>query len=166
MGLRETVGHRPLLQVGASVIAEDAEGRILLQKRADTHDWAYHGGSVELDERVEDAARREFFEETGLRAGKLELYGVFSGPEHHVVYPNGDECSCVDIVYITGDYTGTPTPQEGEVEELRYFRYDSLPENLFPATAMVIRKWAEEKRLSLLAKEERDLPDFGVPTAH
>ena len=33
MDLRKIVGHRPLLQVGASVIVEDEKGRILLQKR-------------------------------------------------------------------------------------------------------------------------------------
>ena len=68
MDLRKIVGHRPLLQVGASVIVEDAQGRILLQKRADNHCWGYAGGSVELDEVVEEAARRELREETGLIA--------------------------------------------------------------------------------------------------
>lgn len=49
MDLRSVVGHRPLLQVGASVIVEDNKGRILLQKRSDNHCWGYSGGSVELD---------------------------------------------------------------------------------------------------------------------
>lgn len=54
MDLRKIVGHRPLLQVGASVIVEDEKGQILLQKRSDNHCWGYAGGSVELDETVED----------------------------------------------------------------------------------------------------------------
>ena len=49
MDLRKIVGHRPLLQVGASVIVEDGEGRTLLQLRSDNHCWGYAGGSVELD---------------------------------------------------------------------------------------------------------------------
>lgn len=49
LDLRKTVGHRPLLQVGASVIVVDSEGRILLQKRRDNGLWGYAGGSVELD---------------------------------------------------------------------------------------------------------------------
>ena len=49
MDLRKIVGHRPLLQVGASVIVEDTLGRILLQLRSDNHCWGYAGGSVELD---------------------------------------------------------------------------------------------------------------------
>ena len=35
MDLRKIVGHRPLLQVGASIIIEDNQGRILLQLRKD-----------------------------------------------------------------------------------------------------------------------------------
>ena len=107
MDLRKIVGHRPLLQVGASVIVEDEAGRILLQKRSDNNCWGYAGGSVELDENVEDAAKRELLEETGLTANSLELFGVFSGKELHYIYPNGDEVSNVDIVYICRDYTGT-----------------------------------------------------------
>ncbi len=64
MDFRKLVGHRPLLQVGASVIVEDRQGRILLQLRCDNHCWGYAGGSGELDEVVEEAAKRELFEET------------------------------------------------------------------------------------------------------
>ena len=145
MGLREVVGHRPLLQVGASVIVEDEEGRILLQKRADTHDWAYHGGSVELDEVVEEAAKRELAEETGLIADSLEFFGLYSGPSLHVVYPNGDECSCIDVVYICKSWKGEPKAQEGEVEELRFFSADELPSDIFPAVRKGMEEWKRRK---------------------
>jgi len=145
MDLRKIVGHRPLLSPGASVILEDAEGRILLELRHDNRCWGYAGGAVEMDEVVEDAARRELFEETGLAAGKLELYGVFSGPESHFYYPNGDEVSYVEIVYLCRDYSGELCPQPGEVDELRWFAADELPEDLSPPTARVIRQWAAEK---------------------
>lgn len=77
MDLRKEVGHRPLLQVGASVIIEDEYERILLQLRSDNHCWGYAGGSVELDEEVEEAAKRELFEETGLVAEELNLLRIF-----------------------------------------------------------------------------------------
>ena len=44
MDLRKVVGHRPLLQVGASVIVVNEKGETLLQKRADNHCWGYAGG--------------------------------------------------------------------------------------------------------------------------
>ena len=132
MDLRKIVGHRPLLQVGASVIVEDETGRVLLQKRSDNNCWGYAGGSVGLDENVEDAAKRELLEETGLTANSLELFGVFSGKELHYIYPNGDEVSNVDIVYICRDYTGTLKRQKDEVKELRFFAHDEIPEKLSP----------------------------------
>lgn len=146
LDLRKIVGHRPLLQVGASVLIEDREGRLLLQRRADCHQWGYHGGSVELDENVEDAARRELREETGLTAGKLTLFGVYSGPEMHFVYPNGDEVSDIDHVFLCTDYTGTLCPQPGEVEELRFFAWDELPEDIVSLNRPALRAWLEQKR--------------------
>lgn len=141
LDLRAVVGHRPLLQVGASVIVEDPEGRILLQLRSDNHCWGYAGGSVELDEAVEDAAKRELLEETGLIAEELELFGVFSGKDTHYVYPNGDEVSNVDIVYVCRKYTGDLKCQEGEVEQLKFFPKDEIPENLSKPIRKALLQW-------------------------
>lgn len=127
LDLRKTVGHRPLLQVGASVIVVDSEGRILLQQRRDNGLWGYAGGSVELDEEVEKAAMRELFEETGLFANELELFGVFSRKILHYTYPNGDEVSNIDIVYLCRSYSGDLTPQASEVSELRFFSASEMP---------------------------------------
>ena len=146
MDLRAVVGHRPLLQVGASVIVVDGENRVLLQRRSDNHCWGYAGGSVELDEVVEDAARRELFEETGLIAEQLELFGVFSGKDTHYVYPNGDEVSNVDIVYVCRKYIGELHCQKGEVEELRFFRPDEIPENISPPIRRPLYAWIEQNR--------------------
>ena len=132
MDLRKIVGHRPLLQVGASVIVVDEENRVLLQLRSDNHCWGYAGGSVELDEPVEEAAKRELFEETGLIAQELELFGVFSGKDTHYVYPNGDEVSNIDIVYICRKYTGTLICQEGEVDKLKFFNPNASSAFLIP----------------------------------
>lgn len=140
MDMRKVVGHRCILQVGASVILEDEHGRVLLQKRADNHLWGYAGGSVELDEKVEDAAKRELFEETGLIANSLEMFGVFSGKELHYIYPNGDEVSNIDVVYVCRDYCGELKRQEDEVVELKFFDYANLPEKLSPPIKPVLLK--------------------------
>ncbi len=145
MDLRKIVGHRPLLQVGASVIVEDKEGRILLQLRSDNHCWGYAGGSVELDEVVEEAAKRELFEETGLVAKELTLFGVFSGKDTHYVYPNGDEVSNVDIVYICKDYSGDLLCQEGEVDALKFFPIDQIPDNISKPIEKQLKQYIASK---------------------
>ncbi len=144
MGLRKVVGHRPLLQVGASTVVRDEWGRILLQKRTDNGCWGYAGGSVELDEDVESAARRELFEETGLVAQEMRLVGVFSGPDLHYIYPNGDEVSNVDILFECTKWTGDLVMQEDETAGLRFFYPDEVPENLSPPIVRPLRTYLEE----------------------
>lgn len=124
----------------------------MLQLRSDNHCWGYAGGSVEIDEDVEDAAKRELYEETGLIANKLELFGVFSGKDMHYTYPNGDDVSNVDVVYICRDYTGTLKCQENEVDELKFFGIDEIPENISKPIKKALLKWVESKKNSELLR--------------
>ena len=146
LDLRKIVGHRPLMMVGASVILEDAAGRVLLQRRTDNHCWGYPGGGVELYEDVELAARRDLLEETGLIAGNMELFGVFSGDAEHYTYPNGDEVSIVDIVFLCKEYDGQLKRQEEEVESLAFFDAANIPENIMPPNLPALREWVKRKQ--------------------
>ncbi len=139
--IRKKVGHDPVLQCGASVIVVNPRGELLLQRRKDNGMWGYHGGSVELYEVVEEAAARELFEETGLRAKSLELFGIFSGEDMAYTYPNGDMVSNVDIVFICRDYDGEPTAQEDEVSELRFFPINELPNDIFTANITALKEY-------------------------
>src|SRR5512143_1537159 len=104
--LREFVGHRPLLMVGATVLVFDRQNRLLLLKRVDNRCWGPPGGAVEPGEIVEEAAARETLEETGLQLDRLSLFDVFSGEEQFYRYPNGDEVHNVTIVYECRDFSG------------------------------------------------------------
>lgn len=126
----EGIGHRPLQMVACAVFLFDEKGNVLLQKRADDFTWCVPGGSMELGETPEEAARREFFEETGLELGNLKLFNVMSGEDSHFTYPNGDEIYAVDINYVCYEYSGTFKKQDEEVLELQFFDIDKLPHNL------------------------------------
>jgi len=136
--MRKKIGKAPLILCGASVILINGKNEILLQKRRDNGYWGVHGGAVEINEIVEEAAARELFEETGLVANKLELFRVFSGPELYYVYPNGDEVSNIDISYICRDYSGTLRADPNEVDELAFFPLDKIPENICPPQRKVL----------------------------
>ena len=144
--IRQLIGHRTLMIVGASVIVEDAQGRILLQRRTDNHCWGYPGGCTEPDELLEDAARRELWEETGLTAGELQLIGAYSGPALHYTYPNGDDASIVEHLYLCRDWTGRLKPQEEEVEDLRFFSPEELPENISPPNRPCLEDYLQKRK--------------------
>ena len=142
MELRKLVGHRTLIQCAASIICVDEQGRLLLGRRTDNHLWGYAGGSVEIDEPVEDCARRELKEETGLTAEELTFFCVNSGPETHYVYPNGDEVSNVEIIYLCRHFHGEVRPQTSEIEELRWFSPDEISLDLIsPPIRPVFKKY-------------------------
>ena len=124
--MRKLVGHRTLIQCAASIICVDEQGRILLGKRSDNKMWGYSGGAVEIDERVEDCAKRELYEEMGLTAEELTFFYVNSGPETHYIYPNGDEVSNFEIIYICRKWHGEPKSLDGEMEELRFFSCEEI----------------------------------------
>lgn len=147
MDLRKIVGHRTLIQCAGSVIIVDDKGRILLGQRTDNHLWGYAGGSVEIDEKVEDTAKRELFEETGLYADSMEFFMVNSGPEVHYVYPNGDEVSNIEIIYICRNYHGTLKRQEEEISDLRFFDVEDVTLDMIsPPIRPVIDKFLKEAK--------------------
>jgi ADP-ribose pyrophosphatase YjhB (NUDIX family) len=104
--LRQYIGHHPILLAGAAVLVLDKQGRVLLMKRSDNGCWGIPGGSMEPGEVVENAAKREAFEETNIEVGELSLFGVFSGPDLYYKYPNGDEVYNVSIIYMSRDWRG------------------------------------------------------------
>jgi len=88
----------PALSVDAVVI--DARGFVLLVRRGHPPFkgcFALPGGFVEVGETVEDAVRRELWEETGVRAGRLTLIGVYSDPRRD---QRGHTCSVAFLARV------------------------------------------------------------------
>lgn len=77
------------------------------------------GGSIELDERGDDAMIREIQEEIGLKVLEYKFLNIYSGPEYHNIYPNGDEVSFIDIVYYCHKFEGEIALQEDEVKNIQ-----------------------------------------------
>ncbi|SFF83061.1 ADP-ribose pyrophosphatase YjhB, NUDIX family [Halobacillus alkaliphilus] len=129
--IRSKVGKERVIMTVCGAFVIDEHHRVLLQLRADTHTWGLPGGFMEMDEKVEDAARRETKEETGLELGEMELFGVYSGTDLHKTFSNGDQVALVQILFTCRDFSGTFNFQDGETLDARFFPLDQLPDHIF-----------------------------------
>lgn len=66
LNITSLVGHMPLLSCVAGVIILDQQNRVLLQRREDDNNWCIPRGGMDLGETIEETAKREVFEETGI----------------------------------------------------------------------------------------------------
>ena len=97
------VPKTPLLTTDC--VAVDAKGRVLLVRRGRPPfkgQYALPGGFVDIGETVEEACRRELMEETGVKAGRLQLLGVYSDPKRD---PRAHTCA---VVFLTRVARATP----------------------------------------------------------
>lgn len=71
------------------IIELDAGGIILIKRAKEPFGWAIPGGFVDYGESLEDAARREAWEETSLKVELLRQLGAYSAPDrdprHHTI---------------------------------------------------------------------------------
>ncbi|MHB0998610.1 MAG: NUDIX hydrolase [Armatimonadota bacterium] len=137
--LRQIIGSKPIIAVGATIIVRNDYGELLLNCRTDTDNWGIPGGAMEPGESIEDTARRELAEETGLHAKELKLLDVLSGPEFFFTYPNGDQIHCVIILYEALNVTGDLEICDNESTQLAYFPLNNLPE-LEQRAASIIKR--------------------------
>ena len=138
--LRQYIGHRPIVMVGAAVLVLDNENRLLMMKRTDIGCWGIPGGSMEPGEVAENAGRRETREECNLDVGEMSLFGVFSGPELYYKYPNGDEVYNVTIVYISEDWHGEIKLNDEHIE-WNWFAANEIPKNISPPIRLIIEQY-------------------------
>ncbi|KZE63793.1 DNA mismatch repair protein MutT [Fictibacillus phosphorivorans] len=125
--LRKYVGSAPLILPGSVVIIKNDREEILLQHRKDGG-WGLPGGLMELGESFEETAVREVKEETGLDIDGLTQLHDYSGEDHYLKTPNGDELYAVTAVYTASSVSGELSIDEDESFDFRYFAPDKLPE--------------------------------------
>lgn len=129
--LRSMVGHEKVIMVIAGAFVFDSDNRLLLQQRSDSGEWGLPGGFMEMEESVQDTARREVFEETGLQLKELELFGIYSGPKYDKTFKNGDQVAMVQILFTCRNFEGQVVEQNEESLNNKFFSLKDLPENLF-----------------------------------
>jgi len=81
--------HRNPIPTVDIIVELDAGGIILIKRAKEPFGWAIPGGFVDYGESLEDAARREAWEETSLKVELLRQLGAYSAPDrdprHHTL---------------------------------------------------------------------------------
>ena len=104
--MRKKVGKDLVMTVGCGVLIENSDGKVLLQKRSDTGEWCVPGGALEPGETYIEAAAREVREEVGIEVSDLKLFGLYSGDDRMIHYPNGDNVYSLSVIFTTSHYSG------------------------------------------------------------
>lgn len=68
----------------------DGENRLLLIERRDSGKWAMPGGTMEMEESLEECIVREIREETGVDATIESVIGTYSDPKNRIAYSDGE----------------------------------------------------------------------------
>ena len=113
------------LVVATSAVVTDHVGRILLQRRADSGNWALPGGGMEMNESLTASVVREVKEETGLDVEVTGLVGTYTDPRHVIAYTDGEVRRQFNICY-TARVAGGQLSISGESTELRFIDPDEL----------------------------------------
>ncbi|WP_230200128.1 NUDIX hydrolase [Bacillus niameyensis] len=145
------VGNEKVIMVVSGAIVFDKEDRVLMQRRADNGQWGFPGGFMDLGESVQDTARREVFEETGLLLEQLELFGIYSGPQYDKTFPNGDQVSLVLISFFCKRYKGELVESNEESMHNQFFSLDALPDNIFSEHMMLVNDLLTQKSRPIIS---------------
>ncbi len=120
------MGKRPFVGVAVIVIKDQ---KVLLGKRKNSHGsgtWQFPGGHLEFNESIKDCARRELFEETGIKIKNIRF-----GPYTNDIFQK--EKKHYITLFVVADYdSGVLELKEPEkCEKWDWFEWGKLPEPWF-----------------------------------
>lgn len=115
--------------IGVCVVLLDKNNKVLLGKRKNSYRSGYYGlpgGRVERNESLEESAKRELFEETGLKVKKLEYLGTVRDLQE-------DNHTFIHFAFLCNDFLGTPILAEPEKCEVwEWFKPSLIPTKTLP----------------------------------
>jgi len=120
---------RPGVTADVAVLRLVDEPEILLVQRKDSpfkNMWALPGGFMEMEETLEEAARRELLEETGIKAGELIRFDTYDKPGRD---PRGRTITQV-FVMIWNEDMGIPEAGS-DAKTVTWYGLHELPDLAF-----------------------------------
>lgn len=115
---------RPAVTADTLVFSADRKEILLIRRKNDPYKgcWAFPGGFLDINETLEQCARRELMEETSLTAGEMHEVGSFSKVDRD---PRG---RVITTAYYTFIEKNTVRPHAADdAAEIAWFPLDKLP---------------------------------------
>jgi len=123
-------------------------GKVLLVRQTYMDGWFIPGGGIQKGESLEQAARREAWEEIQARLKSISLLGVYSNFKEWKSDHN--------VLFFSDDFT-LGGGHDNEIAEARFFPLNALPRGLWPGH----RKRLIEYRRGLPSRRRSSMPHFG-----
>lgn len=129
------MSNRPKVGVGVIVIKD---GKVLMGKRKGSHGegyWHFTGGHLELNESIEECAKRETLEEADIEIGDVKsaifTNDIFEKEDKHYV-----------TLFVTAKYiSGEPKIMEPEkCEGWDWYDWNNLPSPLFLSVQNLLKQ--------------------------
>ena len=120
---------QPSFTVSAATVVTDDAGRILLLNHIlrPASGWGVPGGFLNRGEQPDETAKREIFEETGLRVSNLKMYCVKTNNSH------------VEF-WFTGTANGEAQAKSREILEARWFAPSEIPSEMSGKERQLIKQ--------------------------
>jgi ADP-ribose pyrophosphatase YjhB (NUDIX family) len=140
---------RDHIGAGCGVLILNTKGEVLLMKRGpksknEAGYWCKPGGSVEYGEKAVDAAKREVYEELGVR---VRIIGYLPHTDH-ILPKDGQHWLSPNFVgVITRGSSRIMEPEK--CSEIRWFPLDALPKKLTQTTREPARDYRARKWIRL-----------------
>ena len=106
--------------------------------------WALPGGRVDLGETVEQTIVREVKEETGLDVAVVRKIGEY----HEQGVQDGEEYDYYPACFLVKTLGGETKKQESEIEEIKLFSLNQVPEPLAFEHTQMIKDYVSSRKTS------------------
>ncbi len=141
-------------KVGIGVMVMNAQGQVLMCKRAGSHgagEYSFPGGHLEYMESIEDCARRECREEAGIEIKNIRFHFAANvrkyAPKHYV-----------HIGFFADWKSGEPTQREPDRGDAwKWYDMDKMPAPLFCMCEIAVRAYENDMRGASNFFDDQDL---------